>query len=144
MKTEKFKDWHLYFGCMCAVWFEDETGHNTVLRSGTLSWNHEEDTYWIQYNSLPGDDFEYCDFDWKALLRPMENITEAEYDEFMEAMTNVSRYDMAKSRGLMAAAGTNYLLHRRFDLFGLIESGEAMDSTSGEGAKILLSCKHGN
>lgn len=61
----------------------------------------------------------------KPILRPLSDMTEDEKEKW----DNMRLEDFEYSTELLAANETLYLLKQGFDLFGLIESGLAIDKT---------------
>lgn len=109
----KFKDVaHLYLGCECRVeafggiFIEQMRGikHGQPLIGGKAI-----------------DLYAYKNF--KPLLRPLSDMTDEEAEFAYHA------YHDEKTLHLGCVKKTVYLLSRGFDLFGLIESGEAIDKT---------------
>lgn len=60
----------------------------------------------------------------KPILRLLSDMKRDERSAYFEKQDSVIGSDMKE------AVGTYYLLSKHFDLFGLIESGEAIDSTT--------------
>lgn len=67
------------------------------------------------------------DDDFKLLLRPLSSMTEEERDHY-HSLVAVRERTMDEII-VKEAVGVQYLLSKHFDLFGLIEKGEAIDST---------------
>lgn len=66
--------------------------------------------------------------DAKPILRPLSSMTEEEKD-FIDDTFIVTPENISVSYHIIEAKRTDYLLSRHFDLFGLIESGQAIDAT---------------
>lgn len=114
----KLKDFiHLYLGCIVTTHTNFRpNGKESVGRSG--------------YARLTGDllaDIENktFPFDAKPILRPLSDMTEEEFLEGQHGLDYNVRFGYIKVNGVITA----YLLSKHFDLFGLIESGQAIDST---------------
>lgn len=107
----KFKDVaHLYIGCK-VQW----------LRSFYV-----ENPYLIITNFILADAPYLLDHDCKPILYPLSAITE-------EQQKVLRLLEVTHSPGIRAyvyAPGYKYLLENHFDLFNLIESGEAIDVTT--------------
>ena len=128
----KFKDVaHLYLGCNVQ---DDNTpsGYTAMLCSCDLSGDAN-----IFYFDKNGN----CDVDSnivsisevKPILRPLSDLSKYELDEIVEIGEVTYRGESPEIFIIgWKAFGANtftYLLSRLFDLFGLIESGEAIDKT---------------
>lgn len=106
MKIE-FKDVaHLYKGCICTRL--DEDGKTVVFRL-TI--------YNLNYHKQSLDEL-------KPILRLLKSLTDEEIAECREA-SKVNGHGCVKD-----ALRTAYLLKQGFDLFNLIESGQAIDKTT--------------
>lgn len=153
-KIQKFNDWHLYLGCPCKIWFEGESGKFDDEHNGTLSWSHEEGCEWLLVNT-PADggkyDVEDEDFRWKPLLRPLYSMTEDEVYQFAEdhgywiAHERVTETYKRKrthtvrewiERKRFNPEPFRDLLSKHFDIFNLIASGQAIDSTTVEKPRL--------
>lgn len=144
MNKVNFKDVaHLYLGCMVQVRKKDRnkewlTGLSVEV---TKKSNHGD---WItvnfdevhciineQWNEVCSNFQTYflCQDEIKPLLRKLDSMTEDEHEEWKDI-----RFDMdCKLKPLYTDADYNsfmWLLSKDFDLFGLIESGEAIDKSS--------------
>lgn len=135
MKTKtKFKDVvHLYQGCECR--FNYGTFHKGIFKGindSSIFIHLEGDatpTEWFR------NKYEHV---FKCILRPLSDITNDEMDVLNEMGVEPSYpayqlndCDGEKKRTTVfeAAKITQYLLSKYFDLFGLIESHQAIDST---------------
>lgn len=144
---------HFYLGQPVRVWFEDENGKFTVERKGTLSWNHEEDSEWIKYQLEISDEydaFESTDFIFKLCLRRLSSMTDDELKEFVNQPSFTEHYCKKKLReigssiyGLYNFLGfygsqnsMPWLFSKGFDLFNLIDSGQAIEQTEYNSQKV--------
>lgn len=115
MKTE-FKDVaHLYLGCKlkCSQVFYPESNSKdkdgNLILSPSLFADFGEKTFSIGY--------------FKPILRPLSDMKEDEEDAWTDL------YVSSQDNRIKAANRTLFLLQQGFDLFGLIESGQAIDAT---------------
>lgn len=67
--------------------------------------------------------------DVKPILYPLSVMTKEQMNKWKEIGGNVTVFDVGKMRDINAHV-TAYLLSQHFDLFGLIESGQAIDATT--------------
>lgn len=108
---------HLYLGCEIMNGIDDKI---RVLKSSNL------DTYIYTKVGNP-----------KILLRPLSDMTEEEKEQIGFSAFEILRKNEFGDKvlparnisAMWAAKQTAYLLSRHFDLFGLIESGLAIDKT---------------
>ena len=119
---------HLYIGCDCLadnIKFKlhgvEYTDTGTLAYDGTMI-NEIHQCWWV----------ENCDF--KPILRPLSDMTEEEYEYVLSNFNLVSRGQTVQQFIIAWRAFTPectlYLLSRHFDLFSLIESGQAIDKTT--------------
>jgi hypothetical protein len=113
MKTEINEVIHFYLGCeMMGI-----SGVKYILQPSHLpsNWRSVE-------NPVSG----------KPILRPLSSMTEEEQVEYTELINNipVNFPDNAEGITMVDAIGTAWLLKKGFDLFGLIESSQALDLTT--------------
>jgi hypothetical protein len=107
---------HLYLGQPVSIW-------NDVTE------------VWIGYRKMTASDLRWIltsRVNYKILLRPLESMTDVESKEVLEIAQ--------QSGGSVLTLGSfmvktrwdevDYLLAKGFDLFGLIESGQAIDKTT--------------
>ena len=111
----KFKDVaHLYLGCK----IETEEGIGTL---DEISTEKSDDTTITSYDLVNA----YLKYDeFKPILRPLSDMHEDEAKEAFVAYHDEDNHHEG------SAKKTRYLLSRRFDLFGLIENGEAITLTN--------------
>ena len=101
---------HLYLGC---YW---SNGKHSVLLS--------------PHNMYDGT---YSDF--KLVLRPLSDMTDGERRDYLDIKQPYSGFDVLHANGShdytewINGFKFQFLLYRRFDLFGLIEAGLAIDKT---------------
>ena len=112
----KFKDVaHLYLGVNCKTKFNETAGLNnedyTVLDAELLEYLLRED----------------CDV--KPILRPLSEMTRDENEQMLKAGHNHIS-NAVHSAITYSAYQTAYLLNKRFDLFELITSKEAVSVNS--------------
>lgn len=112
METQ-FKDVaHLYIGCYVMVMPDNEIAELQGILNG------------MAYTSIRGAARGIDDV--KPFLRPLSDCSKDEnnylYTEFDE--------DIYESKAEMCADVTRWFLSKRFDLFGFIESGQAIDATT--------------
>lgn len=67
--------------------------------------------------------------DFKPILRPLSDMTEEEEGEYWK-IRGTGWTSETESQMIREATGTKYLLSKGFDLFGLIESSQAIDRTT--------------
>lgn len=118
----QFKDVaHLYIGC--------KLSHK---------WSSTEERNFV---TLGTDRLRLGTDDWVPILRPLSDMTEEEYEATKDADDNAFHElstpenckhecgkEYMKLTWNIGAYITAYLLSRHFDLFGLIESGQAIDA----------------
>lgn len=110
----KFKDVaHLYLGCE----IKTEEGVGTLNEVST----EKSDEAFITSYDLVSAYPKYDEF--KPILRPLSDMSVTERD------TAYAQYEIERTMIEAGAARTAYLLSLGFDLFGLIENGEAIDKT---------------
>lgn len=117
--TKKIEDYlHLYLGCECEV---EYWGGEKCRKSITpeLMYNFKSNGHGnLQIRHI------------KPFLRPLNNLTQGEIRNAVNPM--VYGLKTLDSPEVLRQAGeiTNYLLSKHFDLFNLIESNLAIDSTT--------------
>lgn len=111
----QFKDVaHLYLGCK----IKTEEGIGTL---DEISTEKSDDVTITSYDLVHA----YLRFDeFKPILRPLSDMTDEEEKASRAMYHNAGNYNFG------IAAKTNYLLSLGFDLFGLIENGEAITLTN--------------
>lgn len=121
---KNIKDYlHLYLGCEI-VW-KDKRGYWFPENRTHIEFTNTKDR--IIYMILLSEA--------KPLLRPLSDITEEELRQcsivYCEGHNNCDTEDVCEwiAEWAGGAAITKYLLSKHFDLFGLIESGLAIDKT---------------
>lgn len=106
---KEIKDYlHLYLGCEC------KTPEGVMQLMAVYI-----DSLPIFYDSVEDTRFE----DITPLLRPLSDITEEE----IKKLRSFNHYSNHTNR--LTPEGVRYLLSKFFDLFGLIESGLAIDKS---------------
>lgn len=111
MEQKKIEDYlHLYIGCQCRFRFPSVAEFNTMIMTGMHV------------------DRGLTDSECVPILRPLSSMTEDEETEHSK-MRESGWTSNTEQQMLRDAAGTKYLLSKSFDLFGLIESGLALDAT---------------
>lgn len=129
--SKQLKDYlHLYLGCECRITGYSELRHILMVNETGLSVCTGTD--------INGVHIWWKSKDCKLLLRPLSDMTEDEGfalsdimgfftpDNFISAIKSGSKYVMDFR---LSFELTQYLLKQGFDLFGLIESGLAIDKT---------------
>jgi hypothetical protein len=122
---------HLYLGCeglANIVYGYKIQGVRCVL----VGINTVEELLYVKCRDIYGnewDDFRKISFSqFKLFLRPLSDMTE---DEETEYTSLVDQWNFGFRRNMLGAAlATKYLLSKRFDLFGLIKAGLAIDATT--------------
>ncbi len=66
---------------------------------------------------------------FKPILRPLSDMTQDEYFEW-QALCSWLEYNNQKHYGNYSPKVFHWMLSKAFDLFGLIESGQAIDATT--------------
>lgn len=114
-KEKNIKDYlHLYLGCECLLHLELGT-MSEKLTGVTENEDGETICYFLNSNKS----FRKSDT-VKLLLRPLSDMTEEEKKEYGKGKSFINvQY--------LSPADFMYLLLRHFDVFGLIESGLAID-----------------
>lgn len=121
METKLQEVIHLYLGCKGV---ESKEGLTCIFSGFDL-----EDTFPIKLSHSNHTYIEVAQDYFKPILRPLHDIKENEIVElfsFIGGGTNTFRKDKAKD---FSPREFVYLLKQGFDLFGLIESGQAIDKT---------------
>lgn len=113
-----------YIGCRCFnTWFLQ--GHEMYDRNWQLK---SIDIYSDNPYGLNC----YAEFTWtdsiKLILRKLEDITNEECEAYNYIMFTCHSVNKLQDQMKTNAAMTKYLLEQRFDLFGLIDAGLAIDS----------------
>lgn len=133
---------HLYLGCECAVDYRDREGEGMMI--DRISGVYEDGSAAISNGYIEPIS------KLKPILRPLSDMTE---DEAVE-LANIHKYDIPDDDGVreelinvysdegelhlgkpylpigMYKEGMLWLLKQHFDLFSLIESGQAIDKTN--------------
>jgi hypothetical protein len=124
MENKNIKDYlHLYIGCQCQMMGqEDET--QTFKLTG-VSFDDTQNVWWAYFAAT--EEMYAVIEDVFPILRPLADITEDEAKEGRKMFSNMADSDY--SQGEIWAAQTRHWLSKGFDLFGLIESGLAIDKT---------------
>jgi len=119
MEQTKFKDIaHLYLGCEVSADKAFYPGFKAKLIS-TMVTNSFAD-------GIPLSNIEF--FAVKPLLRKLDSMTEEEHNQLMKICLNDEFKTLDKAPvGCGCPKGFAWLLYKHFDLFNLIESGEALD-----------------
>lgn len=123
MNKLTFKDVaHLYIGCKM---IDVETNEIGVL-------THVDNTQTISVN----DEIDYHPYESKPALRPLSDMTDVELNKCGNMICDFSKYPRLSKHewsdfydGFLHPLQFHYLISHHFDLFGLIESGEAIDAT---------------
>jgi hypothetical protein len=117
----KFTDWHLYVGCEAMYEIYDSkilgkiTQHNTESGLSTLNWE--------------GGSISKYAHEFKLVLRRIKSMTiEEQREEYLLTRFCESDTDSSGRQGM--ARGFQYLLSKGFDLFGLVDSGQAIDKAT--------------
>lgn len=117
----KFKDVaHLYVGCK-VQWMSDLVSKTKEFKPVISVFNMGNG--WLVYQ-----------MDAKPILYPLSALTEGFYEEletmppFLEETPSI--YNFSHPQIMAYAARVKYLIDHHFDVFGLIETGEAIDVTS--------------
>lgn len=128
MGTKLSEVLHLYLNA--DVYCETPVGKGKLITLGMLGL--------FGFGMRPGFK-EFSSEEVKPLLRPLSDMTEQERDHIgIELKAGIWNADDIKSWGNSSLLWTNkhltpkvfaYLLSRSFDLFGLLESGQAIDKT---------------
>ena len=114
----KFKDVaHLYIGCELAI--EDSERKCKLAGINYSDGFSINDEYNFRFKKY---------FPFKPLLRPLLDMTKEERDYVFSFEKGYDELKFIESLSVDAKI-TSYLLSKGFDLFGLIESGEAIDLT---------------
>ena len=119
---------HLYLGCEVMCHYEERSKKGDYDFKGTF-----EGIDCGQYQVFHGQKkaflvHKYNAKNIKPILRPLSDMTENEAKELAEIKRSPSA-GKTVTRTELYAATTHYLLSKHFDLFGLIESGLAIDKT---------------
>lgn len=130
MKT-KLKDVvHLYIGqTMISYWGERkefQTIEGVVNHSVIFRYNHEQGSAKefldMNYNFLKGTEP-------KLLLRPWSSVTEKDMEPFHKITTPINEGSIGQAQAIHWAKRINFLRSIGVDCDGLIDSGQAIDST---------------
>ena len=123
MKTEWKDVMHLYKGCEIEV--RDKDFINGV-QYGKLQGYQFDDNLLIDFEQSDGyENIGKC----KPILRPLSDMTEEECLYLNVAFMVVEKWAKTAHKETWGTAEFLYLLKQGFDLFGLIESGQALDKT---------------
>lgn len=123
--SKEIKDYlHLYLGCEAEIEFIDSAKGRTKLECA-----HVQGVLTPELVKM----VKSC----KPILRPLSDMTEEEFEDFKKIADSdfckMTVIDAASKDGITRLAhkfnATAYLLSKHFDLFGLIESGLAIDKT---------------
>lgn len=129
MKTKFEEVANLYIGCKCAF-YNELTDKGIPTLTGLLKYPYMGVLY-----SLDTEEYHHeVDIsDFKPILRPLSDMSKDELEKIVEIGEVNHRGESPENFVIGWKAYTPntfaYLLSRSFDLFGLIESGEALDKT---------------
>ena len=116
----KFKDVaHLYLPFLAIVDDRSYMVHGYSI---------DEDMFQVDIDETTQDWWNTCNF--KPVLKSLGDFTAGEIANAIEPMTYGLKSLNGKELHLQAAELTKYFLNAGYDLFGLIESGEAVDVKS--------------
>lgn len=119
---------HLYLGC--------EATTDSGLIGNLITINHEASIAIIRINPEAGQTISKMYSEIKPILRKLSSMTDEEIDEVWHSHEPQDVLTMNYSDGRnvrkvsLTAERTRYLLSRGFDLFGLIDSGLAIENQS--------------
>ena len=131
---KKIEDYlHFYLGC-------------DVITTSRIEYWHDDEGQYVEKipkdSIITGNDTRFLfetGYKFKLLLRPLSDMTEEEEDyindefSFGHALSNLGKSlkegNLYQMRVTETFEITRYLLSKSFDLFGLIESGLALDKT---------------
>lgn len=130
MRQTKFKDVaHLYIGCPVQTKISGDPDETAVY--GKLLGVPESGTEYRIGFECGTNGFAFG-ADTKPLLRPLSDITaeeRGEYDRIQYTCYSINKFF---DQIMTEARITKFLLSKHFDLFGLITTGDAIDSTNHE------------
>ena len=111
----KFKEIaHLYTGCKV---------YSIISNECFIESMNGVDTDCIRVEGV----VDYHTGEYKPILRPLSDMTEEE-KRVVLAPSSIIHDEHSEAKAM--ALSTNYMLSRHFDLFDLIDSGEAIDATT--------------
>lgn len=124
--VKNIKDYlHLYLGC--EVQYVEY--YNTVIKNGILVEMPIGGTEWGVVNEQGDREYSF-EQEIKPILRPLSDMTEDENKETSKLYFDFMEKQRPSTRDItMMAHMTTWFLSKYFDLFGLIESGLAIDKT---------------
>lgn len=127
---KELKDYaHLYIGCQIELnesKFADEQEDRVFTLGGV--WGNsfcvnELGDFWYKFEAYHNGESHD-----KLLLRPLSDMTDSEFGEWYKLNSPLHSNDVREESEKQARC-TKYLLDKRFDIFGLIENGTAIDKT---------------
>jgi len=119
MKT-KFKDVaHLYLGC--DMYSVPQSNEYFIEK---LTGVHSDMAISVNGN------LDYPEYDSKPILRPLSDMTDEECNSYNKIQLTCYSAFPFKDQCIQEALKVKFLLSLGFDLFGLIESNEAIDKTT--------------
>lgn len=133
MRTELKDVIHLYLGCECMIgdtkWKKPEIHPDDLAPGIDLNYGKPIKSI-IDYHTLQAYSHKIT-----PMLRSLDSITEEEKREFFKLQYGDEKYDerlvrVSTSLHTLFPETFLYLLSRGFDLFGLIESGQAIRKTN--------------
>ena len=128
MKKE-LKDYlHLYLGCECFV-----MGEEGIFKLTGISYDDTQRTWWTYFENT---ELAYAIIDdTKPILRHLSDMTNEEFYEFKiiadsdaSKMVHIVNVKDMTTNLFHEFEATKFLLSKHFDLFGLIESGHAVNA----------------
>lgn len=126
MEQVKFKDVaHLYVGANCKVQGSDESEESGLKLTG-ISFDGTQNILWAYFDETETS-YAHID-DCAPILRPLSSINQDELQELGNIM-GWHNYCSWRSNQTLTPHGCVFLLSKHFDLFNLIESGQAIDAT---------------
>jgi hypothetical protein len=119
---------HFYLGCRIAIVDPDGQAYEDAVHAVIDDKGGKRFTIY-ECGDMPFENHEEYYQSARPILRPLSSMSDEEMDQFNRLTETL--YNMADGVNMCMqyAAGVNYLLKQGFDLFGLIESGQAIDNT---------------
>lgn len=119
---------HLYIGCeLFGIYYCDESERRGILTGVTNGGTECEIQFYLEDGINVSEEPDWQESNKvKLILRPLNSMTEEEDTEVLE-LNNWVQFDY--DRKFNTPECFKYLLSKGFDLFGLIESGLAIEKT---------------
>lgn len=103
-------------------------GQQVLINNGIYENKVDFLTHINDVGDCAGKEYEWLAKDCQLILRKIEEMTEEEMKEYNKLISTLYSFAKGVDQIRQESATTHYLLKCGFDLFGLIDSGAALDA----------------